>query len=343
MLGFVFGLHMRPRTSELAVIEKIRRQFTARPSNVGQGLVSGIGDDAAVLQVGKNTFQVISSDAFIEGNHFLRRFHHPEEVGYKALARAVSDLAAMGAMPAFFLMNLALPKTCSEVWLNRFLQGMSEAAKKFAISLIGGDTTRPLLRPVFSVNLTVIGETRGYSPLLRSGAQPGDFLYISGQVGAAALGLEMVRRGQGRTQWASRILQKHLRPEPRLKLGAWLAMNRLATAMIDTSDGLSSDLANLCHAGRVGATVNWEKLPKVIVPSRLKLSPQKVRALCLHGGDDYELLFAVSPRNKKKIPPSFGGAPLTLIGQITSGKKLFIQEATGARDLHPEGWDPLRG
>src|SRR6202521_2019842 len=224
--------------SEKQLIGRVGR---TPPAQVGPGLRVGIGDDAAVIRPRVGVEWVLTTDAFLENVHFLLRMHAPEVVGYKALARATSDLAAMGARPRYFLLSLALPPSCTGKWFDRFLKGMSQAARSFGLVLAGGDTTR---NPEVAINLTVIGEAVPGRTVLRSGARPGDMICVSGRLGGAELGLRLLHQGSPvRRKWQG-LLQKHLYPEPRLGLGAWLARNRKATAMIDTSDGLSTDLAH---------------------------------------------------------------------------------------------------
>jgi len=326
--------------SESALVEIIRRKFALRGQS--RGLAVGMGDDAAIFQIAPGRLWAISTDAFLEGNHFSHRWHQPQEAGYKALARAVSDLAAMGARPKYFTMNLAVPAKLAGRWLNHFLNGVRQAARRYRMNLIGGDTTRPLAHGFFSANFMVMGELAGYQPVLRSGARPGDILYLSGLAGGAQLGLEMIKKGAGRNQRTRALLRRHLRPEPRLELGEWLARQKLATAMIDTSDGLSTDLQNLCAASGVGATLSAASLPVVAIPAELRrLALHPVR-LGLHGGDDYELLFAVRPRDAQRIPAYFKKVPLTRIGRITHGAKITMDTAGKIQPLRASGWDPFR-
>lgn len=332
---------MRVHSAEKRVLESIERAFTPG-ARLPTGLVMGIGHDAAIIKGGPGRLLAISSDAFLAGVHFLPHLHAPEYAGYKALARSVSDLAAVGAAPKYFLLNLALPDSLSQGWLARFLKGMAGAARKFQIHLIGGDLTRPTSSSGFAANLTVIGECRGYHPVLRSGARPGDTLFLSGTAGAAQIGFELTRRSPGRKKLWHPLLHRHLRPEPRLALGEWLARHGLATAMIDTSDGLSSDLQNLCFASRVGAIVEWERVPVVRVPSPLPYAGLNAKDAALHGGDDYELLFTVSRGNLKKIPRRWRGVRLTPIGRITRAKAILLTDAGRERPLFPMGWDPFR-
>ena len=176
-----------PMSSEDQLIERVRRKF---PSTT-DGLRTGIGDDAAVLRSGKRAEWVVTTDAFLENVHFLRRVHPPKTVGYKALARATSDLAAMGAQPRYFLLTLALPSACITKWLDDFLDGMALAARRFGLILVGGDTTK---YPTVMVSVTVLGEIDRDRAILRSGARPGDLICVSGKLGEAELGLRLVQK-----------------------------------------------------------------------------------------------------------------------------------------------------
>jgi thiamine-monophosphate kinase len=285
---------------------------------------------------------VLTTDAFLENVHFLLRAHPPEAVGYKALARATSDLAAMGARPLYFLLSLALPLSCTGKWFDRFLEGMSLAARSFGLVLAGGDTTRS---PLAGINLTVIGEVTPGKAVLRSGARPGNLICVSGTLGGAELGLRLLQRGlhkRRKRKW-KRLLQKHLHPEPRLALGQWLAKSGRVTAMIDTSDGLSTDLAHICQASGVGANVWADRIPKVSVPSdvqKLGLDPLR---LALDGGEDYELLFTVPKRLAQHLPRAVYGVPITIIGEITREKRiLLIDDAGRTKAFRARGWDPFR-
>jgi thiamine-monophosphate kinase len=315
----------------------------------------GIGDDAALLACGRDTELVLSCDTTLEGIHFLADRHPADSVGYKALARATSDLAAMGATPGWFLMTLTLPETRTGKWLDRFLQGIARAAREFGIVLAGGDTTRS--GAVF-ISITVIGEVPPGRAVRRAGARPGDGLYVSGVLGAAELGLEMLRKGglsSHVTELTSHFspLERHLYPQIRVGLGAWLARNGIASAMMDISDGLSTDLARLCAASGVGARVDAERLPRVEISAVRKGSTRVARSvarvrfdpleLALHGGEDYELLFAVSPKNEARLSAARRFCPITRIGEITRGHGVVLVTRDGAaRPLRPHGWDPFR-
>lgn len=326
--------------SEEKLIERVRRRFPRS----GPWLRVGIGDDAAVLRPGRGADWVVTTDAFLENVHFLRKIHPAESVGYKALARATSDIAAMGARPRCFFMTVGLPDALSGKWLDGFLDGIARAARRFGLILAGGDTTR---YPSFIASLTVLGETKWGHAILRSGARPGDLLCVSGTLGQAELGLRLIRRRlHRRKRWAD-ILKKQFYPEPRLALGEWLAAHHLASSMIDTSDGLSTDLGHICTASGVGAVVWAAQLPVVRIPNdlpRMGLGARDLALnLALNGGEDYELLFTVPKKLAARLPRQLGSVPITVIGEITRQKKIRVLDENGKLgDLQTGGWDPFR-
>jgi thiamine-monophosphate kinase len=335
---------------ETQLIERIAR---AVPSNLGSKPGArtrvGIGDDAAILRPGRNTEWALSCDAFLQDVHFLVPSYPPDSVGYKSLVRATSDLAAMGATPRLFLLTLALPERLTGNWLDEFLRGMGRAARLLGMHLAGGDTTRAAS---VSISITVVGEVAQGLAVRRSGARPGDILYVSGTLGRAQLGLELasaVRPGMLAKLLSSqpRLLQPHLYPKIRLGLGAWLARHQVASAMMDISDGLSSDLARLCQASGSGARLRAQCIPCVRLPTAPKGQLRKLRLdpfqMALHGGEDYELLFTV-PRRKLELlrrAPDF--RKITAIGEIERGNGITLVGTDGrGKRLDPGGWDPFR-
>jgi thiamine-monophosphate kinase len=312
----------------------------ARTAIRGSGVRLAIGDDTALFKGARGFEQVLTCDWFLEGTHFLRDRHPPDAVGWKCLARALSDVAAMGGIPRCFLLSLALPASRTGQWLDEFLQGLRRAAKRFGCVLAGGDTTQ---RADILINVTVVGEVRTGRAVLRSGARPGDILFTSGRLGEAELGLELIRKSNRRIDSHDPLLRRHLYPEPRLALGRWLAEKRLASAMMDLSDGLSTDLPRLCAASKVGALVEAEKLPKVRERKGGRSLDEDSLRLALHGGDDYELLFTVPPDKLNRIPRFFRGIYLTAIGRITKVGRLSLVEKSGREvSLPNRGWDPFR-
>lgn len=321
--------------SESTLIERVRRKF---PS-AWAGLRAGIGDDAAVLRPGGREDWVATTDQFLENVHFLRRSYPPRVVGYKALARATSDIAAMGARPSSFFLTLGLPAACSGKWFDDFLDGMAGAARRFGLTLAGGDTTK---HPTVVISLTVLGEVARGGAILRSGARAGDLLCVSGTLGEAELGLRLILKKSGGVRRAQ-LLRKHLHPEPRLALGQWLATKGYATSMIDVSDGLSTDLGHICAASGIGADVWAAKLPMVSVPPALRRTDLDPLKLTLRGGEDYELLFTVPRKLGSGLPREAAGVPLTVIGEITREQRVVLIDANGRRsELKPMGWDPFR-
>ncbi len=333
----------------------IRKIARAVPSQIGRdardgGLALGIGDDAAILGSRPGDQWVVSCDSFMEGVHFLAKVHPADSVGYKALVRAASDLAAMGAAPKFFLLALALPAARTGRWLDEFLRGMRRAARFLGMCLAGGDTTTSR---VVSISLTVFGQSaRGATgtaahPVTRSGARPSDRIYVTGRLGRAQLGLELLRRGRLKDRRFAPLLQPHLYPRIRVALGCWLARNHVPSAMMDLSDGLSSDLSRLCRASGAGARIWVDRIPSVSLPHALsKAAPLRgldPLQMALHGGDDYELLFTVPVRKEKRLRTAPQFRELTCIGEITRDRRiLLISSNHRATPLKPAGWDPFR-
>jgi len=327
-------------TSEDTVLSRIERVFRTKTSSSRGYLSLSIGDDAALFKPKNACETILTCDWFLEGTHFLRDKHPADSIGWKCLARAISDIAAMGGVPRCFLLSLALPEPQTGRWLDQFLGGLHRASRKFLCVLAGGDTTK---REEILINITVVGEVRAGQALRRSGAKRGDIIYVSGKLGEAEAGLERLRRASGSANRNDLRLKKHLYPEPRLALGEWLAKKKITTAVMDLSDGLSTDLPRLCKASGVGARIDAQQipgLPRTTTKSESTFDPLQ---LALHGGDDYELLFT-APRNKTKfIPKSFRGLPLTAIGEITSVRKILLKDEDGREQpLKPGGWDPFR-
>lgn len=316
-------------------------------SQLDSRIILGTGDDAAILLCSRDAEEVLTCDAFLEGVHFLANLHPADSVGYKALARATSDVVAMGATPRTFLLTIAVPARQTGTWLDQFSKGMARAARELGVRLIGGDTTKA--SKVF-ISITVLGDAARGRAIRRSGARPGDLIYVSGRLGQAALGLELVRRARNgnsqRETWQRVACERHLYPRIRAELGAWLGKHRIPSAMIDISDGLSTDLARLCVASGVGARLSAERLPCVEIPATARkpaaphLDPLR---MALHGGEDYELLFTVPPGKAKRLRQAPGHSLLTPVGEITRQKQIVLVGSNGRTTrLDPEGWDPFR-
>ena len=316
-------------------MRRIERALRAGEGAKFRWMRTGIGDDAAVYAPRPGYETILTCDWFLERTHFRREMHPANAVGWKCLARAVSDVAAMGGAPRCFLLSLALPTTHAGRWLDEFLGGLRRAARKFGCVLAGGDTTRD---ERILISVTVAGEVRAGKAVLRSGARPGDAIFVSGRLGEAELGLRLLRHGPTRASGAA--LRKHLHPEPRLALGRWLGENGVASAMMDVSDGLSTDLPRLCAASGVGARIEAAKLP---VALGARASGFDAMELALNGGDDYELLFTVPPRKLRALKPKNLPGRITRIGVITRGGAIRLIGGEGREEqLQPRGWDPFR-
>jgi len=322
------------------IIDRIQRRV---PSSPGGALRLGIGDDAAVIRPRPGTEWALTSDQFLEGVHFLADAHPAEAIGYKGLARATSDLGAMGAKPRFFLLSLSLPVERTSAWLDRMTSGLARAARRFGLTLAGGDTARSTARhPGISLDFMVMGEIAAGRAVTRGGAKPGDAIFVSGRLGASQLGLELILRGIDRHRQWQPLLVPHFYPKLAIELGRWLAQRRLASAMMDISDGLSTDLHRLCRASHVGSRVHQHQLPGVTVPEGLRKLGLDAQSLALHGGEDYGLLFTVSKPNVASIPRAFGGLRLTRIGEIVPGSGVTLLADGVAAPLAPQGWDHFR-
>jgi len=328
------------RIFEDELIERIRRRI---PSSAGGVLRLGIGHDAAVVRPERRDW-VVTCDQFLEGVHFLADKHPPESVGYKSLVRATSDVVAMAAQPRLFLLSLALPAERTGAWLNRMLSGMARASGLLDLRLAGGDTTRsPGKNGRIGLNLMVLGESARGARMGRAGAKPGDEIYVTGVLGRAQLGLELLSKGHTDQPKYGRLLAPHYYPTLALDLALWLGRNRQVSAMMDISDGLSTDLARFCKSSCVGARIYADQIPAVDVPGSLQRSKAfDPLTLALHGGEDYGLLFTVARRKASRIPRVFSRTRISRIGEVVRGSGVSIVTAGGGSSpLTPGGWDPF--
>lgn len=277
-----------------------------------------------MLQVPPGHQLVVTTDFSLEGVHFRRKWHPPESVGHRCLARGLSDIAAMGGKPLAAFLSLALPANLPQRWADGFLRGFLGLAKEYGVPLLGGDTAQSLAGVL--ADIVVVGSAPRGTAVLRSGARPGDLLYVTGELGGSALLLERLLRGSLKKPQPRRY-PAHFFPTPRLAVGLALRERILAVAMIDISDGLSTDLRHLCDESGVGARIYAETLPVAGGPANLRFA--------LHGGEDYELLFAA----RGKVPVRIGGVPLTRIGEITRGRKIVLVEGGKERGLPARGWE----
>jgi thiamine-monophosphate kinase len=339
-----------------ALAAQAQAQERVRPLRLVKGVKLGIGDDAALVAVKGKHELILTTDMSVEDVHFTRRLHPPEAVGHRALARSLSDVAAMGGLPRYALVSLAISKEVTRDWVSGFYRGMLALGRRFGVRLVGGDTA--LVPGRTFVDVLVAGEVPRDKALRRSGARPGDQIFVSGWLGLSALGLRLLQSKVAQTplpvpkasalcrQALSRVPMRltreavhvHLYPEPQCALGRFLSERRLASALMDLSDGLSTDLFRLCAASGVGARLWAVKIPCPNLPEAAD-SLQ----LALHGGEDYQLLFTVPQRKASRLPSKFRGRPLYHVGEIEASKaiKLVMPEGN-AHTLEPAGWDCFR-
>ncbi len=324
---------------ELALIERIRIR-TARASS--RGLRLGIGDDCAILRPKPGEELTVTTDLSIAGRHFRLDWHPPEAIGHRTLARGLSDLAAMGARPIAAFLSLGLPRELTlsrshqPAWIDRFLNGFLALAETHRTPLAGGDLAES---PIAVADIVLVGAVPRGRALLRSGARSGDLLYVTGDLGGAAAELSqlsalMAVKSAPIGQFPAKIkypLAPHLFPRPRIAQGLYLQRKRLATAAIDLSDGLSTDLAHLCAESGLAAEV---------VVAALPIHPNATLDQALNGGEDYELLFTAS--SAAKLPSAIAGVPITPIGRIVrprrGGSTVTLLTSTGRRPLEAGGW-----
>ncbi len=341
--------------SEKLLIERIRRAAAQHGQRVGEG----IGDDCAVLPIPRGHELLVTTDFSLEDVHFRREWHPPDSVGHRCLARGLSDIAAMGGIPRAAFLSLALPAELRQSWVDKFIAGLLKLASRYSVSLAGGDTAQS--PDGVLADIIVLGSVPVGKAVLRSGARPGDFIYVTGTLGSAVATLNQLRDGR---KLRPRSHPKHFYPEPRIVVGQFLREKKLASAMIDISDGLSTDLGHICEESGVGAVVYAETLPTASVGSQdhrlvsghgfsravrrstmtRALAPEgnprerKALSLALHGGDEYELLFTARP--DRGIPKQIAGVPVTRIGEILSGKQMRLATADGkTRALKAGGWE----
>ena len=313
---------------ERRLIARIRRAFGERRADV----LLGIGDDAALVR-GPGRL-LLTTDILVEDEDFRRADHPPRLLGRKALNVNLSDIAAMGGRPLHALVGLALPGDIEEAWLRQFMSGLRSAAGAAGVALVGGDLSQS---GKIMIAVTVTGES--VTPVTRSGARPGDAIFVSGTLGDAAGGLRLLEKGgiNGVVKPVRPLVRAFLDPEPRLKLGALLARRRLASAMIDLSDGLSVDLRHICEESGAGAEVEAARIPISPALARFARDPLD---MALNGGEDFELLFTVRPANEAAVERLAKAYRLCRIGRMTAGRAIrLVGEGNKKTPLRPRGFE----
>ena len=330
---------------ELALIDAIRGHAQGAVA-ASRAVRLGIGDDCAVLRPKTGCEICVTTDFSLEDRHFRRAWHPPESVGHRCLARGLSDLAAMGAEPLAVFLSLAIPARLPAAWVERFLDGFLALARKHHVPLAGGDTAEsPAIarnrNGAILADIVAVGQVPPGQALLRSGARPGDRIYVTGTLGGAAAELAVLGRNPAKFRRLTHAGagHPHLFPQPRVAAGARL--RRLASAAIDVSDGLSTDLTHLCEESGVAAEIEQAALPVDPLARR----QQNGVGLALHGGEDYELLFTARP--SVRVPQKIAGIPVSEIGSIRRRAvrrgQITLQTADGKEiPVMPGGWEHLR-
>jgi thiamine-monophosphate kinase len=326
---------------ERALIDRIRRRLPPPPSS----LVVGIGDDAAVAVADRGALQVLTTDALVEGVHFDRRFSTASDIGYKALAVNVSDIAAMGAAPRLALLSLMLPPSLPVDDVDALIDGLAELAGAVGVTLAGGNITRspgPLI-----IDVTVVGSVKPRRVLTRNGGRAGDDIYVSGTIGAAAAGLGWLSASSAGPASEpddpalADCVRRHRRPEPRARLGMLLGRTKAATACMDLSDGLADAVRQIAESSGTGAILDGARLPvHAGALGWFRSAGVDPIEASLSGGDDYELVFTISSRARGRlrlINRQARGLQLTRIGELTKNRSLIVQRH-GASEPLPAGF-----
>ena len=324
---------------ELGLIQHIKEKVGREDADV----VAGIGDDAAVIKSGGKNLTLLAADMLIENVHFGIGKMSFTQIGHKALAVNLSDIAAMGGTPRHLFVSLAIPKQMSAKTMLAVYDGIKTACRRHNVNILGGDTSASPDR--LMINVTVVGESHEEEVLYRSGAQPGDRIYITGTIGDSAAGLKLIMEEASAPEpFASALIEAHNRPSPFLKTGRTVARSRLASAMIDLSDGLASDLWHICESSHVGARLIQSALPLSDELRKMaKINGLDPYTLALSGGEDYRLLITVPKKNIDRFQKMIGKSdkcPISCIGEITGDSGIEIILPNGMKDrLDIAGFD----
>ena len=327
--------------SEFEFIQNIRDK-TAKFRHFQSISKVGIGDDCAVLPKNAKTDLVITTDLLIEDIDFRLNWSKPEFIGHKALAVSLSDVAAMGATPVWAMLSIGIPeKIWKSDFVERFYKGWFALAEKFSVELVGGDVSKSPDKIV--IDSIVSGEVRRNKAILRSGAKAGDLIFVTGELGGAAGGLKLLQDGfryiSSKKNWRKHLLIKQMKPIPKVSDGQFFFENNLATAMIDLSDGISSDLMHICQASNVGARIFADKIPfdKKLKP--LTESHAEKIDFVLNGGEDFELLFTANQKKILRFENEFKNRQISLIGEINSNVGIIeLIQGEKATVLEPKGF-----
>ena len=299
--------------TEFEFIETIRRRYN----------LARVGDDCAVLPKNSKTDLVITTDLLVEDVDFRLEWTQPNFLGHKALAVSLSDVAAMGAKPVWAMISIGVPK---KIWktdfVEKFYDGYARLAQKFDVEIVGGDVSKTPDKIV--IDSIAAGEVKKGKAVLRSGARVGDLIFVTGNLGGAAMGLELLEKGEKHeNSKLKKLLSRQLAPNPQTEIGEYIGAKNLATSMIDLSDGLSSDLTHLCRASKVGAKIYADKIPTEGQFSSLKFQTEDKLFYILNGGEDYELLFTINPKKIFPLKNHLEKRQISHIGEITANAEII--------------------
>lgn len=329
---------------ERALIARIAARLASSKLALAPWVLIGPGDDAAVIEPERGTYDVLTTDAVVEGIHFDRRFGPIDAAGHRALAVNLSDLAAMGAQPRAALLSLVLPDAFGVEDVDLLLDGLLAVADEHRVAVIGGNITRtpgPLV-----IDVTAIGSVRPRRVLTRAGARPGDEVYVTGSLGAAAVGLKFLRDIPTVPMAPpAECVARYLRPVPRVRAGLLLGRNRAASSCMDLSDGLGDAAHQVAEASGVGITIDADALPLAAgVREWHDQHGGDAITTAVAGGDDYELMFTVRPAQRGRlrgVRRQLGDLPVTKIGVVTKGREVQLRDRNGTREL-PAGYEHFR-
>ncbi|MBI5193160.1 MAG: thiamine-phosphate kinase [Nitrospirae bacterium] len=325
------------KLGEFGFIRRIEKRFQTKVNAVNDSIILGIGDDAAAINPARGKCLLFSTDTLREDIHFKREYASFYDIGWKSVAVSISDIAAMAGIPRYLLLSLAIPEKTSVKNLDDLLNGVKAITERYNVSLIGGNIAR--VYGGITVDTTVIGEVTKKRIIKRAGASPGDLIYVTGRIGCSAMGLALLqssllplkknpplcsRGGMGGVfPDEAPLINTHLHPIPRVTEALIIGANRLATSMIDISDGLVSDLSHICEQSNVGACIYSNLIPLPELPHTVTEKIKKRLAksplfYALYGGEDYELLFTVKQNNKQRLEKIFKreGIEITYIGEV---------------------------
>ena len=313
------------RRGEFGFIDFIRSHFPDHDGTIG------IGDDCAVMPTGEGEL-LFSTDLLMEGVHFLRNESSPEDVGWKAAAVNLSDIAAMGGTPVATFLSIALPKDAQGEWAERFIEGYTDISRQYDVPLLGGDTTSSL-RDI-AVNVGILGRCPSGRRLMRNGAKVGETIYVTGPLGDSAGGLQAILKGIERTEDVTRLICRHKRPIPRIEAGRLLMESGKAGAMMDISDGIGSDLRHIMKASGVGAVIDLERLP--LSPELVSVCKEQgwdIYEMATSGGEDFELMFTAPAGLENELDIA-----VYPIGKIVPGNELSWRLSNEPMDRNFDGY-----